>query len=285
MGWCLGYDVKMMIQKPTLHRLRSHKVTCLMSAAIMLFLSACQTTEEGAKPATQSQDQIEQLIRLGNNTRNAGDLTNAAGFYQRALSLNNQDRVSLFLLGDTLKELKDRQGVERLYANALGQAPDDVELLRRYGNALVELDKLPQALIQFQKGLSLKPDNAQMLNSLGVAYDLQGRHDEAQSQYAKSIALNPNDLATLNNLALSLALNENYDKAIDLLAPYGSDTTVAPRYRMNLALIYGLKGDKTNAAKIAGLILDRESVENNLKVYNDLRNMSQNARTKAVLGQ
>lgn len=251
-------------------------------------LSACQTTGRDGKAAqntVQVQEQVEQLIRLGNNTRKNGDLTNAAGFYQRALSIDNNNQASLFLLGDTLNEVNDRRGVERLYAEALSRKPNDTEILRRYGNALVELDKLPQAIIQFQKGLNLSPDNAQLLNSLGVCYDLQGRHSEAQIQYEKSIQLDPHDLASKNNLALSFALSEQYDAAIALLAPYGSEATVPARYRLNLALIYGLKGEMKNAANIAGLILDRESVENNLKVYKDLRNMSAASRTKAVLGK
>jgi len=233
----------------------------------------------------QIQEQVDQLIRLGNSTRKNGDLTNAAGFYQRALSIDANNQVSLYLLGDTLNDLNDRRGVERIYAEALSRNPDDMEILRRYGNALVELDKLPQAIIQFQKGLNLSPDNAQLLNNLGVSYDLLGRHSEAQNQYEKSIQLTPKDLASKNNLALSLALSEQYDAAIALLAPYGSDTTVPTRYRLNLALIYGLKGEMEKAANIAGLILDRESVENNIKVYKGLRNMSAASRTKAVLGK
>jgi len=48
-------------------------------------------------------------------------------------------------------------------------------------------------------------------------------------------------------------------------------------------MIYGLKGDPKNAAQIAGYILDRESVENNLKTYEVLRKMSSQKRKEALL--
>ncbi|MDV7340369.1 tetratricopeptide repeat protein [Terasakiella sp. A23] len=255
---------------------------CAMGA-----LSACGNTSDQTVQETpkEVQDQIDQLIRLGDKTRQSGDYRNALTFYQRAFSLDANNRTTLFLLAETSRRLGDVRAAEGLYANALARTPNDVEILTRYGNALVELDKLPQAIIQFEKALDVNPDDERVLSSLGVAYDMQGRHDEAQTLYQKSIQIAPDNLSVLNNYALSLALSGEYDKAITEIGTYANDPQAPARLRLNLALIYGLKGDMKMAAQIAGQILDKESVENNLKIYSQLKNLSQAARKKAILGK
>lgn len=258
----------------------------LTLCAVGLF-SGCQTTPNtpNAQVSVQTQQQIDQLLRLGNKTRESGDLRNALTFYQRAYSLDLQNKTSLFALAETTRKLGDISAAEGIYANGLANMPDDVDLLVRYGTILIEQDKLPQAMIQFQKTLQLNDQNERALSGLGVAYDLQGRHDLAQTQYKKALKLVPTDLKALNNYALSLALSEDFDKAIDLLSPYANDPTAPKRLRLNLAMIYGLKGDQVKAAQVAGQILDKETVENNLKAYEDLRQLSKEARSKAVMGK
>ena len=254
---------------------------CLSS---ILLLSACETTEQASKN-DNVQVRVEQLLRLGDKTRQAGDLNNAIGFYRRAFVLDNSNKQALFTLADAIKQSGDIRGAETLYADALSDNSNDVETLRRYANTLIELDKLAQAIIQLHKALEIAPEHAPSLNSLGVAYDLQGRHIDAQTQYEKSLEFAPNDLDTLNNHALSYAISGDYDKALGILRPFENDLSTPKRLRLNLALIYGLKGDMKRAAIVAGQILDREAVENNIQVYKDLRKMSVKARKKAVLGK
>lgn len=252
-------------------------------AGSCLLLSACantgpQTTDE-TKPTPEVTQQADQLMRLGQRTRDGGDLANAIGFFQRAYSLTPENHNILHALADTIAQTGDHRAVERLYSTALQDNPDNVELLRRHANALIKMDRLAQARIQLEKGLEKAPNDAKLHNSLGVALDLLGHHEQAQSHYRKV-----DSLVGQNNLALSLALSKKYDEAIALLRPYESDLSLPKRFRLNLALIYGLKGDEKSAARVAGYILDREAVEHNLAIYRDLRNMTDKERTRKVLG-
>lgn len=262
--------------------------TSLMTTllAVGLTLTACTTTQDPAtggapvdKATAQTHAQVQQFLRLGDRTKTNGDLKNAIAFYQRAYSLTPDDKVTIYSLADALEADNQTRAVELLYADALSRKTNDADLLRRHANALIKLDKLPQAIIQLQKVITQNPNDQQAHNSLGVAYDLQGRHSLAQSHYRQN-----KTLSGTNNLALSLALEGKFEDAILLLFPFESDLSVPERYRLNLALIYGLKGDETSAKRVAGYILDREAVEHNLKIYRELRQLSDNKRTKAVLG-
>ena len=252
--------------------------------AAVLTLNACETTKQTTS-SNDVQAQVNQLLRLGEKTELSGDLANAIGFYRRAFVLDNSNKEALYILADAIKQSGDIRAAETLYTDALSRSPEDVETMRRYANTLIELDKLPQAIIQLNKALELSPDHAPSLNSLGVAYDMQGRHDEAQTQYEKSLNLVPDNLDTLNNHALSLAIEGEYDKALDLLKPFENDLSSPKRLRLNIALIYGLMGNEKKASLVAGQMLDREAVENNLKVYKNLRTLSIQARKEAVLGK
>ena len=53
--------------------------------------------------------------------------------------------------------------------------------------------------------------------------------------------------------------------------------------RQTLALIYGLKGNIAEAARIARIDLEAGAVENNLAYYHTLRELSPEARNRAIL--
>jgi hypothetical protein len=50
-----------------------------------------------------------------------------------------------------------------------------------------------------------------------------------------------------------------------------------------LALIYGLKGNIAEAARLGRIDLDAAAVENNLAYYQSLRELSSEARNRAIL--
>lgn len=253
----------------------------LVIALSLGVLTACQTMPQD-NSSTPDQ-QVAQLIRLGDRTLEANDVLNAKNFYQRALSLEPLNREAMNKLAGTLERLNERRALEQLYGNAVSRKPDDANLLRLYGNALVGTDKIPQAIIQFDKALKLDPLNAKAHNSLGVAFDLTGKHDQAQESYQKALAITPGEPEFINNLALSRALSGDYESAVEILSPFAFDPQASKRMRLNLALIYGLMGNDDMASKVAGQILDRESLEHNLKVYEALRRASEKDRKNALM--
>jgi len=84
------------------------------------------------------------------------------------------------------------------------------------------------------------------------------------------------------NFGFSLALSGQYQEAIDVLLEAARLVGAGPRTRQNLALVYGLMGDETNARALLSTDLDSASVENNLIVYRALRSLPDIDRRRAV---
>jgi Flp pilus assembly protein TadD len=55
-----------------------------------------------------------------------------------------------------------------------------------------------------------------------------------------------------------------------------------PQDRQTLALIYGLKGDRRTAERLASIDLDPAAVQHNLAAYDNLRRLSPEARSRAI---
>ena len=85
------------------------------------------------------------------------------------------------------------------------------------------------------------------------------------------------------NLALSLALSDDYGAAVAALAPVAMAPGGSVRERQSLALIYGLQGNDTEAARIGRIDLDQASVEHNLAIYRMLRELPPGALSRAIL--
>jgi len=68
-----------------------------------------------------------------------------------------------------------------------------------------------------------------------------------------------------------------------VLQPLAIAPTASPHTRQTLALIYGLKGNVAEAARISRIDLDDPSVEHNLAYYQTLRELSPEARSQAIL--
>src|SRR5205823_789319 len=126
------------------------------------------------------------------------------------------------------------------------------------------------------------PDDPKQMQLLGVADDFIGQHREAQAHYRRGLELKPGDPALALDLALSLALTENYEEAIATLVPIAKAPTSGPRERQTLALIYGLKGDRAQAAQLGRRDLNAASVDHNLAYYDTLRRLAPEARSRAI---
>ena len=95
----------------------------------------------------------------------------------------------------------------------------------------------------------------------------------------------PGNIDLLNNLAYSYISAKKYDEAIKILSPLVDSPNATTRQRQNLALAYGLKGDESNARKIASRDLTPAAIDRNLKIYRELRNDPQHSLAMANIGR
>ncbi len=150
--------------------------------------------------------------------------------------------------------------------------------------ALLSLGQPEPAIAELEAAIAKRRDDPRLFSALGVAHDLVGRHDLAQDDYQNGLHLAPQSAGLRNNYALSLALSGDYGAAATMLAELARDPKAPTRYRLNLALIYGLAGNTKAAESIARTALDEEAVRNNLAYYTMLRAMDDKARIAAIMG-
>ena len=240
-------------------------------------LSADGRDGGGAVPSYDS------LMRIGSAARGGGDLVNALGVYRRASEVDPLNPAPLVAAGDVLLEMGSVDEAIVSYNNALLRDGQNLPALVGLGKAFLKTGKPALALDPLGKAYALSPDDPKVLLLLGVAKDFSGEHAEAQVWYRRGLAVAPGDPALTVNLALSLALSGDFTTAIATLQPVAMARGGSPQERQTLALIYGLKGNLAEAARLNRLDLDDASVEHNLAYYATLRELSPEARSRAIL--
>ena len=224
----------------------------------------------------------ETLMRLGAAARAAGDLPNALSLYRRAASLESNPPAPFIAIGNTLIEMG--QGDEAIIAfnSALSREARNPEALRGVARAYLKTARPELAGQPLALAFEGTPNDPKLLMLIGVADDFVDQHGEAQARYRRGLEIAPGDPALTLNLALSLALTGDYDQAITRLRPLAAGPSGTPQDRQTLALIYGLKGDRRAAEKLALIDLEPAAAQHNLAAYDNLRRLSPEARSRAI---
>ena len=223
------------------------------------------------------------LMRIGAAARSGGDLPNAVGVYRRAAEMAPQEPAPLIAAGDVLLQIGEVNEAIVSYNAALVRPGDTQGAQIGLAKAFLKSGRPQLALTPLSKALAESPEDPKLLLLLGVSRDLAGQHGEAQGYYRSGLARAPGDPALTVNLALSLTLSGDYPNAIAVLQPLALASTASAQERQTLALIYGLKGSVAEAARIGRIDLDETVVEHNLAYYQTLRELSPEARSRAIL--
>jgi Flp pilus assembly protein TadD len=222
------------------------------------------------------------LMRIGAAAEAGGDFATAATTYRRAAAVDIVAVAPLVASGNALASMGNFNEAIVSYNSALAREQHDREALRGLARTYLMSGQPALAGGPLAVAYQDSPDDAKLLQLIGVADDFVGRHEEAQSRYRRGLELTPADPALSLNLALSLALSGNYPEAIAILRPIATAPAASLRDRQTLALIYGLQGNRKEAERIARLDLDPISVQRNLASYESLRQLSPEARHRAI---
>ena len=224
----------------------------------------------------------ETLMRVGAAARASGDLPNALSLYRRAASIEPYAPAPFIAMGNTLIEMGQADEAIIAFNSALSRQDHDPEALRGVARAYLKTARPELAGQPLAIAFETTPNDPKLLMLIGVADDFIDQHGEAQARYRRGLEIAPGDPGLTLNLALSLALTGDYDQAIARLGPLASGPSGTARDRQTLALIYGLKGDRRTAEKLAGVDLEPAAVQHNLATYDSLRRLSQEARSRAI---
>ena len=223
------------------------------------------------------------LMRIGDAARAGGDLPNAVGVYRRAAEMAPTDPAPLIAAGDVLLQMGEVNEAIVSYHAALVRPGDTHGAQVGLARAFLKTGKPELALAPISTALEESPGDPKLLLLLGVTRDLAGQHGEAQAYYRDGLTRAPGDSALTVNLALSLTLSGDYPNAVAVLQPLAIAPTASPQERQTLALIYGLKGNVAEATRLCRIDLDAAAVEHNLAYYQTLRELSPEARNRAIL--
>jgi Flp pilus assembly protein TadD len=223
------------------------------------------------------------LMRIGEAARSGGDVANAISVFRRAAEIEPGAPAPFVAIGDTLLAAGAVNEAILAYNSALVRDAASLPALRGLAKAYLETGRPELALIPLAKATTLIPDDPGLLVLFGVAEDFTGHHWQAQADYRRGLAKTPGNAALTVDLALSLALTEDYPDAIAVLQPIAMAPTGSAQERQTLALIYGLDGSTAEAARLGRIDLDQASVEHNLAYYQTLRELSPEARRRAIL--
>lgn len=268
--------------------LRIYNVRFLLAAVILAFpLAGCSGMVPSLKEIKKDvqTNRTAQLMRMGDTTRKGGDLRAALLLYQQAHRMAPEEKRPLIAFARTTFALGLYKDAVNAYAKAAKTWPKDGAIRRGYGKALIAIGRPGKATEQYVAAIALDEKDTEAMNGLGVTLDLLLEHQEARKNYRAGINIQPDNLSLRNNLAISLALSGTYDEAIGILTIVARDPAAVVRYRLNLALVYGLAGDDAKAAETARLDLNESAVQNNLAYYKKLRAMTPEDRAKAILGR
>jgi Flp pilus assembly protein TadD len=264
----------------------------LFSVLVIIGLTGCLASPVHLNPASiDGRDgggptpSYPMLMRIGAAAQSGGDLANAVGVYRRAAEMAPQDPAPLIAAGDVLLKMGAVNEAIVSYNQALVRPGDTQGAQIGLAKAFLKTGKPELALAPLSKALEESPEDPRLLLLLGVTKDLAGQHWEAQSYYRNGLARAPGDPALTLDLALSLALTGDYPGAVAVLQPLAMGPTSSPRERQTLALIYGLRGNVAEAARLGRIDLDDATVEHNLAYYQTLRELSPEARSRAILSK
>jgi Flp pilus assembly protein TadD len=225
----------------------------------------------------------DSLMRIGTAARNGGDLPSALGVFRRASQVDPLNPAPLTAAGDVLLEMGSVNEAIVSYNNALLRNQQYLPALLGLAKADLKTGKPELAMEPLSKAYALSPGDPKVLLLLGVTKDLAGEHVEAQAWYRRGLGIAAGDPALVTDLAMSLALSGDYSNAITVLQPVALAPTGSAQERQTLALIYGLRGNLAEAERINRIDLDDASVAHNLAYYATLRELSPEARTRALL--
>lgn len=237
----------------------SHAPSLGLYCAALLALAACsQAGAPGADPAAMMQD--------AQRHEKDGDLAGAAMLYHQVTMRDPETPGAKLALATVTRKAGQPDKALAMLEQEAARRPDDVEVLKQLGYAQIESGKPEAAIGTFDKLLAISPGSPIGYNGKAVAFDHTGNHSAAQDLYEAALKADPGSPSIQNNLAMSLILNRQPAQAVAVLEKLNAQHSTLT-VRMNLALAYGLSGQKDKALELAKKDLTPQQAEENVRAY------------------
>ncbi len=193
------------------------RAACVL-AGLLLLASGC-ASQQAASPTVepaqaQGENEVQQLLFLGDQYRSSGLPVKAAEQYEKALELDSENTEIYPRLGYALVEAGDFEKAVRVYQRYVDLQPRDCNSHASLGFAYLRQDMADQAIVSYEKALRLCSDDPNAYSNLGKAYSAGGYGVEAIEAFRRAVELNPSDVVAYEKLADLLWTRKLFPEAI-----------------------------------------------------------------------
>jgi len=245
---------------------RAHRASRLLGsvaiAAVLALSSAgCKTT--GSSDTTGS-------IGGSDTPRSDSEWRQSLEVWGKRYRGDTNDSEAAIKYAQALRATDQRAQAVAVLEQASIRNPNDMKTLGAYGRALAEAGNLNQALDVLERAHT--PDNPDwhILNAQGAVLDQLGRHADAQTHYSAALKVAPDEPSVLSNLGLSYVLMKDLKHAEVTLRRAVAQPNAAAKVRQNLALVVGLRGNFTEAERIARADLPDDEAAANVRYLREM---------------
>ena len=207
----------------------------------------------------------------------------AAQFYHQLLSQEKDNPDYLYAYAESARRSGKYDVALATYEYLLSLQPEHLDALEGRGLTLMAAEEYDEAGKVLTQVIARDRTRWRSLNAAGILFTIKGRSKDAMAYYNSAIKAGARKPSVLNNIALTLSMDKKYDKATRALeravslVPEGS--MEHKQLELNLALIYGIKGNMDAAQQIASRHLSGAQLYNNLGYYAYLHNDEDLARS------
>ncbi|PCI40343.1 MAG: hypothetical protein COB46_07085 [Rhodospirillaceae bacterium] len=250
-------------------RFKRTALSVSFACAVLLSLSACQTTSGGSSSSSgQNMTSAHKtLLSAGREAENEHKYDMAANAYGRLYEKRPSDVAVLAAFIRTMRYAgQAREIVAYIEANTL-HLLKNASVKFEYGKALIAAGQKNKALSVLQEVSTEIGDNWGVFSAMGIAYDALGDFSKAVQMYTQALRLSPGNVVVLNNMAMSQAMSGQLAAAISTLEKAANIDRNNTHVRQNLALLYAVRGDVNKAKALASMDLSTGDLETNLTFY------------------
>jgi Flp pilus assembly protein TadD len=209
--------------------------------------------------------------RLADSALDGGNPEIAISLYKKILLRTPEDLHAITGLGNALFQVNNLEQSRQVFLQAEHLSPHQLDAELGLARISIRQRQFAAAIARYQAILQRTPACLPAFAGLGVAFDLQGSHAEAQKTYRQALLAHPDELGLRNNLGLSLILSRDYRNGISELMKIVDNPAAPPQVRQNLALAYGLLGNKSAAGRVLAGELPSPQIQGNLRYYETVR--------------
>jgi Flp pilus assembly protein TadD len=233
------------------------ELAILIGMCAVLFAAGCASHGPAAPipPASET-------VAAGDQASQRGDYKTALLLYSRALE--SQPSTELWLrIAAAHSARGDRSAAAEAFRSILELDPDHALALESLGLLYVQQRRVELARIHLERALQTQRSSWRTYNGLGVLADIDGDHGGAMSLYEQALAKRPDSMVILNNIGYSLFLADRLDDAEATFKRILERSTYEPSV-MNLALVYGSRGEYRRAVAMLSDVLTPSAAYNDV---------------------